>query len=99
MQNPVTINGYSKITSTTKALTDTPVAIVSAQTSFAPKEVIIQNDPASTANALIGHSSGSTPFDLDQGVTLRLYISKPELIFARTVGVSTATLNILILGD
>lgn len=98
MQNPVTINGYSKITATTAALTATPAAIVSAQTAFAPKEVVIQNDPASTANALIG-IDGTTPFDLDQGASIRFYLSKPELIFARAVGASTATLNILILGD
>lgn len=98
MQNPVTINGYSKIDAITASLTATPGAITAAITAFAPKCVIIQNDPASTANALIG-DTGATPLDLDQGASLTLYVSKPELIFARAVGASTATLNILILGD
>ena len=98
MQNPVTLNGYSKFLATTASLTDTAAAIVSAQTTFAPKEVVIQCAAASTAAALVGDAD-STPYELAKSGEIRFYISKPELIFARAVGASTATLNILILGD
>lgn len=98
MQNPVTINGYSKFVATTASLTATPAAIVSAQTTITPKEVWIQVAAASAAAALIGDSA-SCPVELAKSADLRFYVSKPELIFARAVGSSTATLNILILGD
>lgn len=100
MLNPTTPAGYRLITATTKSLTGTAAAIVSAQTTNV-QMVVIQTDSGSANDALIGDSA-SQPFTLPKAagtIPLTLETAMPQQIFAKAASGGTATLNILLLGD
>jgi hypothetical protein len=69
--------------------TTTPTALASQ----ACNEALVQNDPASSVDVLIGNSSNQY-IDLAPGDSISLAVSNANLVYHKSVS-STATLNVL----